>query len=501
MNYPRERFRVTVLDDSASVLKHVQALTVQFPNLFYSTRGAREPSWHKAGNINHGLRFIASLPNGPSEFVAGLDVDMIPEPDWLRRVVPHLLQDSQMGLVSPNQRFYNVPRGDPLGQVLQFDQLLMVRTMRRDFGGMGLGGGTGWLARRAAIDSLGGFSTDSTAEDFLTCVDLRDAGWKVALLDEYLQWGLTPDSFNGYTKQIQRWTTAMLSYYKALSGSTVRPRRHRVQKFLAEASIVSYFIAITLCYFGLPLAVLSGQPLVRHTSHDELRALITLASLDFLAQSTHGFLESWTADFNIHCWHEPSHLWQASLYLPPAIRAWFPFLSHTLSGTLSSALPGNSAANRSTEDAYRSPWRRLKVLLTECHLWPHIFVLSSCVAGLAVLLRDLSNHLPLLLLDNHGGGGGGGGFTHIITRAGWPPALFLWTSVLSNALKPFRYALCVPRREEREAYLVRDQRSRVAYPTARGRDQTHRRVGEGRLGAALVYMAGVGVGVWCALRG
>ena len=128
-------------------------------------------------------------------------MDMIAEKDWLRRLVPHLLQDAQMGIVSPNQRFYNVPRGDRLGQLLQFDQLMMVRQMRKEFAGGGLGGGSGWVARCSALDSIGGFAEDSIAEDFLTYVDLIQAGWTAAVLDEDLRWGLTPESFNGYRKQ------------------------------------------------------------------------------------------------------------------------------------------------------------------------------------------------------------------------------------------------------------------------------------------------------------
>ncbi|KAL9619358.1 MAG: hypothetical protein Q9160_006038 [Pyrenula sp. 1 TL-2023] len=469
-------------------MKHVEALNVQFPNLFYSTRGTRSPSWHKAGNVNHGLRYIASLPKGPGEFVAGLDVDMISEPGWLRRLVPHFMQDAKLGLVSPNQRFYNIPRGDPLGQVLQFDQVQMVRTMRSDFVDEGLGGGSGWLARRAAIDSIGGFSTDGMAEDFLTCLDLREAGWKVALLDENLQWGLTPDSFNGHTKQIQRWATAMLSFFKAHSGPTVRQRRKRAAKFVAEFCIASYFLAVALCYFALPLIVLSGQPIVRYTTRGELRALIGLGSIDLLAQSTHGFLESWIADFNIYCWNEPSHLWQASLYISPAIQRWFPRLSNAIFGMLS-VLPGNSGANRSTEDKHRSPWGRLKVLLAECHVWQHLFVLCSCVAGLAVFLRDLSNR-HLNAHDN------GHTFIHVVTHVGWPPALFLWTSVLKNASKPFWYAFFVPQRASREKYLVRDEKSLVAYPTAQAKDQTHRQVSEWHLCLVLVYTACVAIGSW-----
>ncbi|KAL9029150.1 MAG: hypothetical protein Q9196_002576 [Gyalolechia fulgens] len=238
-NYPQEKFRVTVLDDSNSAFEPIVALKSQFHNLFYSARKSKDKAWHKAGNINHGLQFVATLSGGPYELVAGLDVDMIPERDWLRCLAPHLCLDRTVGLVSSNQRFYNVPRKDPLGQLLQFDQLQFVRQLRKDFGGIGLGGGTGWMASRVALDTIGGFAVDSISEDFLTCVDMMEAGWTVALLDEDLQWGLVPESFNGHTKQIQRWTTAMLSFYRALSSGSSRRKHQRAFQVMADFSTIA----------------------------------------------------------------------------------------------------------------------------------------------------------------------------------------------------------------------------------------------------------------------
>ncbi|KAL8675767.1 MAG: hypothetical protein Q9186_007619 [Xanthomendoza sp. 1 TL-2023] len=114
------KLRVSVLDDSNSnsASEAVTALKTRFPNIFYTARRGRKEGWHKAGNINHGLKPVASLPGGPYELVAALDGDMIPEKDWLRRLAPHFCLNLNLGLVGANQRFYNVPRGDPLGQLL-----------------------------------------------------------------------------------------------------------------------------------------------------------------------------------------------------------------------------------------------------------------------------------------------------------------------------------------------------------------------------------------------
>ncbi|KAL8943459.1 MAG: hypothetical protein Q9211_000991 [Gyalolechia sp. 1 TL-2023] len=481
-NYPQEKFRVTVLDDSNSAFEPIVALKSQFHNLFYSARKSKDKAWHKAGNINHGLQFVATLSGSPYELVAGLDVDMIPERDWLRCLAPHLCLDRTVGLVSSNQRFYNVPCKDPLGQLLQFDQLQFVRQLRKDFGGIGLGGGTGWMASRVALDTIGGFAVDSISEDFLTCVDMMEAGWTVALLDEDLQWGLVPESFNGHTKQIQRWTTAMLSFYQALSSGSSRRKHQRAFQVMADFSTIAYVLGMNMCYFGVPLLVLSGYPLIIVDNRGQLRTMVALSFMDFVAQSAQGFLESASAEFNIYTWHETSHLWHAPLYVGPLLRRWFPRFAAITVGKVLELSPGLGAANKSLEDQHTSPWKRLKVVCTECSVLPHFFVLGMCVAGALLFFNDIFQHTHAN--DDMI-------WWYIITHLGYPPALFLWSSALWNSCTPFWYALFVPPRVGREKLSIRDEKSGIVYPKKEAKDQNHRRVNEWHLVLNLAYSLGV----------
>ena len=105
IDYPSSRFRVIVTDDGASkeLKDAVNELARSKPEalLFYTARVKGDHDRHKAGNLNHGLRFTLSLPGGAAEFVSGLDADMIPMKDMLRAQMPHLLLDSKMGLTCP----------------------------------------------------------------------------------------------------------------------------------------------------------------------------------------------------------------------------------------------------------------------------------------------------------------------------------------------------------------------------------------------------------------
>lgn len=114
-DYPAERFRVFVLDDgkSETLEKAIDAYNKKYgKNVHYlaRTKLPNESHFYKAGNLRFGLTTTENRGKG-SVFFASLDVDMIPEADWLRRVVPHLTLDEKLALASPAQVNLNRWRG------------------------------------------------------------------------------------------------------------------------------------------------------------------------------------------------------------------------------------------------------------------------------------------------------------------------------------------------------------------------------------------------------
>lgn len=107
LSWSISRFRVIVLDDgaSASLKFEIEQLSKTFPNLYYTAREKIPgvPHHFKAGNLNHGLKFVEGLQGGAGEFCAALDADMIPERDWLRAVIAHIVVDPNMALACPPQ--------------------------------------------------------------------------------------------------------------------------------------------------------------------------------------------------------------------------------------------------------------------------------------------------------------------------------------------------------------------------------------------------------------
>lgn len=110
-DYPRNKYRVFVLDDagSAELEAAIAAYNDHKPNkiaanVFYLSRIESPGGRHcfKSGNLRFG--FAESTKTGYiSEYVAALDVDAIAERDWLRRTVPHLILNENIALATAAQ--------------------------------------------------------------------------------------------------------------------------------------------------------------------------------------------------------------------------------------------------------------------------------------------------------------------------------------------------------------------------------------------------------------
>ncbi len=101
------------------------------------------------------------------------------------------------------KRFYDVPSHDPLLQGL--DVNFKVTEPLKQMMGSTWCGGSGYLIRRAALDSIGGYPVGSVGEDMYCSNILLGKGWKAVYVDEVLQHGRVPESYKAHVKQQGRW--------------------------------------------------------------------------------------------------------------------------------------------------------------------------------------------------------------------------------------------------------------------------------------------------------
>ncbi len=105
IDYPTHFFRVIVLNDAASdrLGTNIRELKETSQNLFYLARFKGKNHHFKVGNLNHAFSYTESLPGGGAEFIGALDADMIPDPQWLRALLPHMLRNPKLALAQPPQ--------------------------------------------------------------------------------------------------------------------------------------------------------------------------------------------------------------------------------------------------------------------------------------------------------------------------------------------------------------------------------------------------------------
>ena len=103
------------------------------------------------------------------------------------------------------QRYYNVPPLDPLGQQADFGIYFSVQELLNDCLGAPMCTGTGYIAKRSAIEEIGGWPLAYTGEDYMCSALLTGAGWKVVFVRSHLQIGLAPESLTTAVKQRMRW--------------------------------------------------------------------------------------------------------------------------------------------------------------------------------------------------------------------------------------------------------------------------------------------------------
>ncbi|MFW8643997.1 glycosyltransferase [Rhizobium beringeri] len=112
----------------------------------------------KAGNMNNGLKVSSG------DFIAIFDADFVPYGHFLRRTLP-FFSDATIGIVQTPQHFFNTdPVQTNLGleniwpdeQRLFFDEI----APSRDIWDVSFCCGSCSIARRKAIDEIGGFQRD-----------------------------------------------------------------------------------------------------------------------------------------------------------------------------------------------------------------------------------------------------------------------------------------------------------------------------------------------------
>lgn len=187
----------------------------------------------KAGNVN------AAIDRTTGRFMAILDADHVPRPDFLSQTIPHLIANPSVAMVQTPQTYDirnrgMVSEGAAVSQELFYGAIMPAKNASN----AAFCVGTNVVFRRSALKSLtreevrgkrgerrgsdakttkltllgkeypeGGIWVGSNSEDVWTSLELIRRGWRTVFLPKVLTQGLTPDRLGPFMKQQFRWAS------------------------------------------------------------------------------------------------------------------------------------------------------------------------------------------------------------------------------------------------------------------------------------------------------
>ena len=246
IDYPHKT--VYLLDDTHR--PEIQQLAAQL-GCNYMTRPDNRHA--KAGNLNY------AFPRTTGEFLVVFDADFVPTRNFLTRTIG-FFQDLQVALVQTPQTFYNpdpIARNLGLEDVLTPEEEVFYRQIQpiRDGAGSVICSGTSFIIRRSALESTGGFVTDSLSEDYFTGIRISAQGYRMVYLDEKLSAGLAAENMASHALQRLRWARGTLQAFFINSNPLTIPGLSPIQRLAHLEGLLHWFTSISrVGYLLMPLA-------------------------------------------------------------------------------------------------------------------------------------------------------------------------------------------------------------------------------------------------------
>jgi exo-beta-1,3-glucanase (GH17 family)/cellulose synthase/poly-beta-1,6-N-acetylglucosamine synthase-like glycosyltransferase len=156
---------------------------------------------YKAGALRLALAHTAP----DAEIIASIDADYVVAPNWLKDLVP-LFDDPRVGFVQSPQDHRDGDRSlMHYAMNAEYAGFFDIGMVQRNEVNAIVMHGTMCLIRRAAIASVGGWSSETIVEDTDLGLSLLEAGWIAHYTNRRYGHGLLPDTFDSYKRQRHRW--------------------------------------------------------------------------------------------------------------------------------------------------------------------------------------------------------------------------------------------------------------------------------------------------------
>ena len=255
MDYPEDKHEVQILDDSTDETRErVDEVAAELRREGKDVTVIRRNNriGYKAGALEEGTH------QAKGEYLAVFDSDFVPNPDFLRRLVPFFLNDPKVGLVQA--RWGHLNRDQSLftrTQSLGIDGHFIVEQSARSFSGLYMNfNGTAGIWRKQTVEEAGGWQHDTLTEDLDLSYRAQLAGWKATFVPDVVVPAELPESVAAFKSQQFRWAKGSIQTALKLFPMLLRSDLSWFQKIQAYFHLTHYAIhpfMVILALLGLPV--------------------------------------------------------------------------------------------------------------------------------------------------------------------------------------------------------------------------------------------------------
>ncbi|MEM7672821.1 MAG: glycosyltransferase [Verrucomicrobiota bacterium] len=254
MEYPEGKHRIQVLDDSTDETREivdrvVSELAAEGIDISVVRRPTREG--FKAGALKFGLE------QDDAPYIAIFDSDFVPTRNFLKRSIPQIISQDEVGLVQARWGHLNreeswLTRALAMG----IDCHFVVEQSARSWNRLYLNfNGTAGVWRRRAIEDAGGWQADTLTEDMDLSYRAQLQGWRLHYLLDLVVPAELPSTFTALKSQQFRWAKGSIqTALKILPQLKLDPQKSWIKRFQAVCHLTHY--AIHFCMFLMALVSL-----------------------------------------------------------------------------------------------------------------------------------------------------------------------------------------------------------------------------------------------------
>ncbi len=214
LDWPEEKLQIQVLDDSNDETRTITRQRAAFwrrKGKCISVICRHHRIGYKAGALSEGLK------RASGEFIAVFDADFVPTPDFLKKTIPYF-ERSNIGMVQARWAFLNanyswLTRLQALLLSAHFGIEHRVRCHRRLFFNFN---GTAGIWRKRAIESAGGWQSDTVTEDLDLSYRAQLMGWRFVYVHDVLVPSELPVTLADFRSQQERWSKGAIQTARKL---------------------------------------------------------------------------------------------------------------------------------------------------------------------------------------------------------------------------------------------------------------------------------------------